>query len=43
MFAKSAQAPTYGITLEDDGRGAAATVLPFTAYGTLAMVRYASQ
>lgn len=28
-------APLYGITSEDDGRGYAATVLPFQAYGTL--------
>lgn len=39
VFAKGDEAPTYGITLEDDGRGAAATVLPFTSYGTLAMAR----
>eukprot|EP00871_Galdieria_phlegrea_P004498 jgi/Galph1/5049/GphlegSOOS_G3772.1 len=39
VFAKGDKAPTYGVTLEDDGRGAAATVLPFTAYGTLAMAR----
>ncbi|GJQ09026.1 hypothetical protein GpartN1_g817.t1 [Galdieria partita] len=39
VFAKGDKAPTYGITLEDDGRGAAATMLPFTAYGTLAMAR----
>lgn len=39
VFAKGDKEPTYGITLEDDGRGASSTVLPFTSYGTLAMAR----
>lgn len=29
----------YGVTTEDDGRGYAATVLPFQAYGALGMAR----
>lgn len=32
-------APTYGITLEDAGRYRAQPVLPFSAYGALAMAR----
>lgn len=39
VYARGDREPTYGITLEDDGRGTAGTVLPFTAYGTLAMAR----
>eukprot|EP00186_Timspurckia_oligopyrenoides_P001530 CAMPEP_0182445116 /NCGR_PEP_ID=MMETSP1172-20130603/3355_1 /TAXON_ID=708627 /ORGANISM="Timspurckia oligopyrenoides, Strain CCMP3278" /LENGTH=441 /DNA_ID=CAMNT_0024640825 /DNA_START=68 /DNA_END=1393 /DNA_ORIENTATION=- len=39
VFAKSDKQPLYGLTLEEDGRGAAQTVLPFSAYGTLAMAR----
>ena len=39
VFAKGDKSPTYGVTLEDDGRGAAATVLPFSSYGTLAFAR----
>lgn len=39
VFARGDKEPTYGITLEDDGRGTMGTVLPFTAYGTLAMAR----
>lgn len=39
VFARGDKEPTYGITLEDDGRGAVGTVLPFTSYGTLAMAR----
>lgn len=39
VFAKGDKEPTYGTTLEDDGRGTASTVLPFTSYGTLAMAR----
>lgn len=39
VFAKGDKEPIYGITLEDDGRGASSTVLPFTSYGTLAMAR----
>ena len=29
----------YGVTSEDDGRGYAASVLPFQAFGTLGMAR----
>lgn len=39
VFAKGDKEPTYGVSLEDDGRGAAATVLPFSSYGTLAFAR----
>lgn len=39
VFAKGDNEPTYGVTLEDDGRGAVGTVLPFTSYGTLALAR----
>lgn len=39
VFAKGDSMPTYGVTLEEDGRGTAATVLPFSSYGTLAMAR----
>lgn len=39
IFAKGDKTPTYGLTLEEDGRGAAGTVLPFTSFGTLAMAR----
>lgn len=39
VFAKGDKEPIYGVTLEDDGRGASSTVLPFTSYGTLAMAR----
>lgn len=39
IFARGDKEPTYGITLEEDGRGAQGTVLPFTSYGTLAMAR----
>lgn len=39
VFARGDKEPTYGLTLEEDGRGASGTVLPFTAYGTLAMAR----
>lgn len=39
VFAKGDREPTYGMTLEDDGRGAERTVLPFTSYGTLAVAR----
>lgn len=31
------QAPSYGETLEEQGRFTAKTVLPFNAYGTLAL------
>jgi peptidylprolyl isomerase len=39
VFARGDKAPVYGMTLEDDGRGTAATVLPFSSFGTLAMAR----
>jgi len=39
IFARGDKTPTYGITLEDDGRASANTVLPFTSYGTMAMAR----
>lgn len=39
IFARGDKEPTYGVTLEEDGRGAQGTVLPFTSYGTLAMAR----
>lgn len=39
VFARGDKEPTYGLTLEEDGRGTVGTVLPFTAYGTLAMAR----
>lgn len=39
VFAKGDRLPLYGLTLEDDGRGSAPTVLPFSSYGTLAMAR----
>jgi peptidylprolyl isomerase len=31
--------PTYGVTLEDDGRYTAQPTLPFSVYGTVAMAR----
>jgi peptidylprolyl isomerase len=43
LFAKGDSQPLYGMTLEEDGRGAAATVLPFSSYGTLAMARDESE
>lgn len=39
VFPRGDKTPMYGITLEDDGRGTASTVLPFSSYGTLAMAR----
>lgn len=39
IFAKGDKKPIYGTSLEDDGRGAESTVLPFTSYGTLAVAR----
>lgn len=39
VFAKGDAMPLYGMTLEEDGRGTAATVLPFSSFGTLAMAR----
>jgi peptidylprolyl isomerase len=43
LFAKGDSQPLYGMTLEEDGRGAAATALPFSSYGTLAMARDESE
>eukprot|EP00168_Porphyra_purpurea_P009543 TRINITY_DN2329_c0_g1_i5.p4 TRINITY_DN2329_c0_g1~~TRINITY_DN2329_c0_g1_i5.p4 ORF type:complete len:192 (+),score=95.12 TRINITY_DN2329_c0_g1_i5:893-1468(+) len=39
VFAKSDKEPTYGLTLEDDGRGYAATKLPFSVNGAMAQAR----
>lgn len=39
ILAKGDPAPTYGITLEQAGRYRDQPVLPFSAYGTLAMAR----
>ncbi|KAA8493518.1 Peptidyl-prolyl cis-trans isomerase CYP38, chloroplastic [Porphyridium purpureum] len=39
IFPKKERMPIYGDTLEELGRGAQATVLPFTSYGTLAQAR----
>lgn len=39
VFARGDKEPTYGVTLEDDGRGTVGTVLPFSANGTMAMAR----
>jgi peptidylprolyl isomerase len=39
IFAKGDPMPLYGMTLEDDGRGGQATVLPLTAYGSLCFAR----
>lgn len=39
MLVRGDKGPTYGVTLEDDGRGTAVTTLPFTSYGTLALAR----
>ncbi|GAB0490055.1 hypothetical protein MMPV_001285 [Pyropia vietnamensis] len=39
VFAKGDKVPTYGLTLEDDGRGYAATKLPFSVNGALAQAR----
>ncbi|MBV9387999.1 MAG: peptidylprolyl isomerase [Chroococcidiopsidaceae cyanobacterium CP_BM_ER_R8_30] len=39
VLAKGDPAPTYGITLEDAGRYRDQPVLPFSAYGTVAMAR----
>jgi len=39
VFAKNDKAPTYGLTLEDDGRGYAATKLPFSVNGAMAQAR----
>jgi peptidylprolyl isomerase len=39
VLAKGDKAPTYGITLEDAGRYRDQVVLPFSAYGTVAMAR----
>jgi peptidylprolyl isomerase len=39
VLVKGEEAPTYGITLEDAGRYNDEPVLPFSAYGALAMAR----
>lgn len=39
VFAIEDKEPTYGITLEDDGRPLSQPMLPFSVYGTLAMAR----
>jgi peptidylprolyl isomerase len=39
VFARGDRMPLYGSTLEDDGRGSQATLLPFSSFGTLAMAR----
>ena len=39
VLAENDKVPTYGITLEDAGRYRDGVVLPFSAYGTLAMAR----
>lgn len=39
VLAQGDKAPTYGITLEDAGRYRDQVVLPFSAYGTVAMAR----
>ncbi|CEL97061.1 unnamed protein product [Vitrella brassicaformis CCMP3155] len=39
IFVKGDNAPMYGETTEEDGRGFAATTLPFQAYGALGMAR----
>ncbi|MBW4663129.1 MAG: peptidylprolyl isomerase [Chroococcus sp. CMT-3BRIN-NPC107] len=39
VLAENDKTPTYGITLEDAGRYRDGVVLPFSAYGTLAMAR----
>lgn len=39
ILVKGDDKPTYGITLEDAGRYRGQPVLPFSAYGTLAMAR----
>eukprot|EP00741_Cyanophora_paradoxa_P008715 tig00001371_g8437.t1 len=39
ILVKGDKSPTYGVTLEDAGRPKAEPVLPFSAYGTMAMAR----
>jgi peptidylprolyl isomerase len=39
VLVKGERVPTYGITLEDAGRYKDQPVLPFSAYGTVAMAR----
>ncbi|WP_009632515.1 peptidylprolyl isomerase [Synechocystis sp. PCC 7509] len=43
VLAENDKTPTYGITLEDAGRYRDGVVLPFSAYGTLAMARPESE
>ena len=39
VYAEEDVMPTYGVTLEDDGRPLSQPKLPFSVYGTLAMAR----
>lgn len=39
IFIKGDKAPTYETTIEDDGRGGEATVLPFSSYGAMGWAR----
>lgn len=39
IFVKDDKAPTYEVTIEEDGRGGQATVLPFSAYGAMGWAR----
>jgi len=39
IFVTQDDAPMYGVTSEDDGRGYSATRLPFQAYGAIGMAR----
>lgn len=39
IFVADDKTPTYEVTIEEDGRGGQATVLPFSAYGALGWAR----
>ncbi|GMI42515.1 hypothetical protein TeGR_g704, partial [Tetraparma gracilis] len=39
IFVKGDKAPTYGVTIEDDGRGGQPTAMPFNAYGAMGWAR----
>lgn len=39
IFVKGDKAPTYEVTIEEDGRGGQATVLPFSSYGAMGWAR----
>jgi len=39
IFVKGDKGPFYEVTIEDEGRGGQATVLPFSSYGALGMAR----